>query len=78
MNLFLKHEVKENSSRFEAILFLNKHKVDNLNDEEFHIFLKKEAIAYIKRKFKLIPIAVVHIKVGPIQIFSFATNTSQH
>ncbi|HHY74847.1 MAG TPA: hypothetical protein GX497_16790 [Bacillus bacterium] len=74
MNLFLKHEVKENDGRYEAILFLNKKNVDHLNENVFHLAIKKEALSYVKSKFTSVPIEVVRIMIGSFLYFSFAVN----
>ncbi|WP_458413601.1 hypothetical protein ACNQFZ_01495 [Schinkia sp. CFF1] len=75
MSLFVKHEVKENGGRFEAILFLNKKKADHLLDDDYNRTIKKEALTYIKSKFPNIPIKVVRIMVGSFLYFSFSTNS---
>lgn len=72
MSIFLKHEVKENEGRYEAILYLDKRRLDPFGTGDFNLTIKNEAISYIKKKIAAIPIEVVRIMTGPIPYFSFA------
>lgn len=75
MGLFLKHEIKENEGRFEALLYLGKRHAEQLNDDtEFVQEVKKEALAFIKSKFPLVPIQVIRIMIGSVPYVSFATS----
>ncbi|HHW37871.1 MAG TPA: hypothetical protein GXX18_11610 [Bacillales bacterium] len=75
LGLFLKYEVKENEGRFEALLYVGKRHAERLNeDSEFVQNVKKEAVAFIKLKFPLVPIQVIRIMIGSVPYVSFATS----
>lgn len=74
MSLFLKHEIKENEGRFEALLYLSKRHAERLNiDTAFLQDVKKEGLAFIKLKFPSVPIGVIRIMIGSVPFVSFST-----
>lgn len=75
LGLFLKHEIKENEGRFEALLYVGKRHAERLNDDaEFVKDIKKEALAFVKLKFTSVPIQVIRIMIGSVPYVSFATS----
>ena len=75
LGLFLKHEIKENEGRFEALLYVGKRHVERLNDDaEFVKDVKKEALAFAKIKFPSVPVQVIRIMIGSVPYISFATS----
>lgn len=75
MGLFLKHEIKENEGRFEALLYVGKRYVERLNeDAEFVKDIKKEALAFVKVKYPYVPVPVIRIMIGSVPYVSFATS----
>lgn len=75
LRLFLKHEIKENEGRFEALLYVGKRHAERLNeDADLVEDVKKEALAFVKLKFPSVPVQVIRIMIGSVPYVSFASS----